>query len=173
MNIFAVFCMVLGVSLALCSRMLIVHRHRIGELMVAVGVGNALGNARPPRVAAYLGVVQAVLGIALVVYGIVIQIHSGSPGAEKLNYFALAFIILPVTIAYASLGGGSVGIARERASRDAQSDGSDESNSQMDGMAWRESLRSGGAAFLIANGVLALLTTIWLLVMFLPVYGNQ
>jgi len=173
MNIFAIVCLVLGVSLAFCSRMLIVHRHRIGELMVAVGVGNALGNARPPRVGAYMGVVQAVLGIGLVVYGIVIQINSGSPGAEKINYFALAFVTLSATIAYASLGGGAVGIARERASEDEQSDGSAESNSVMEGMAWRESLRSGGAAFLIANGALALLTTIWLLVMFLPVFGIQ
>ena len=173
MNIFAIVCAVLGVSLALCSPMLIVHRHRIGELMVAVGVGNALGDARQPRVGAYMGVIQAVLGIALVVYGIVIQINSGSSGAEKINYFALAFVTLSATIAYASLGGGAVGIGRDRASRDAQPDGSAESNSQMDGMVWRESLRSGGTAFLIANGVLALLTTIWLLIMFLPVFGLQ
>lgn len=167
---FTVVFVTLGIALLLAAPVLIVLRRRLGGYMVAAGMGNSWGKKRPSVVAVGCGVLQLLLAGVLIAFGI-INPHAVEPGSRAVwPALPSALFGLPLLIAFISLSGGAVGRWREGRS-DRQFPGQRESLivPEQAPISWRDSLRTGGAAFLIANGALAVIAWLWVLVMILVV----
>jgi len=165
---FTVVFVTLGIALLLAAPMLIVFRRRLGGYMVAAGMGNSWGKKRPSAVAVGCGVIQLLLAGALIAFGI-INPHAGEPGPRAFwPALPSALFGLPLLLAFLSFAGGAIGRWRESGS-DRRFPGQRESliAPEQTPISWRDSLRRGGAAFLIVNGALATIAWLWLMLMIL------